>query len=43
MNRLKGVALLAACKPLANRLANAGIDIELTQEDLAALVGYNNV
>jgi hypothetical protein len=43
MNRQKVIALLAASKPIAAKLGRAGLDIELTDEDRSALVGYKRV
>jgi hypothetical protein len=40
VKRIDAVALLAACVPLANRLAVQGVNIELTE---AALVGFRRV
>lgn len=43
MKRIEAINLLAACKPLADRLASQGVSIELTDADRAALIGFNKV
>ena len=43
MKRIEAMALLAACKLLADRLAAQGVNIELTNADRAALAGFNQV
>lgn len=43
MKRIEAMALLAACKPLADRLAGQGVNIELTDADRAALTGFKRV
>ena len=43
MKRIEAIMLLAACKPLADRLAAQGVNIELTDADRAALAGFNQV
>lgn len=43
MKRIEAIVLLAACKPLAERLAAQGVNIELTDADRAALAGFNQV
>lgn len=43
MKRIEAIVLLAACKPLANRLATLGVNIELTDADRAALAGFKQV
>lgn len=41
MKRQEAILLLAACKPLADRLAALGVNIELTDVDRAALAGFS--
>lgn len=43
MKRIEAIALLAACKPLADRLAAQGVNIELNDADRSALAGFNQV
>ena len=43
MKRIEAIALLAGCVPLAERLAAQGVNIELTEQDRAALAGFHQV
>lgn len=43
MKRIEAIALLAGCVPLADRLASIDVNIELTEQDRAALAGFNQV
>ena len=43
MKRAEIIAMLAACKPLADRLAAQGIYIELTDADRAILAKFNQL
>ena len=43
MERLEAIALLTACRPLADRLAAEGVDLQLTPDDLFNLRGFNEV
>jgi hypothetical protein len=43
LSKSEAIALLAACAPPAGKLAALGVNIELTQEDRAALAGFNQV
>ncbi len=43
MKRIEAIARLSGCKPLADRLAALGVNIELTEQDRAALAGFNQV
>lgn len=43
MKKAEAILLLAACKPLADRLAAQGVNIQLTSQEQAALAGFNKV
>jgi hypothetical protein len=43
LKRIEAIARLAACIPLAQRLAYQGVNIELTEADRAALEGFHEV
>lgn len=43
MKREEAIVLLAICKPLADRLAAQGVNIELTDAERSALTGYKRV
>jgi hypothetical protein len=43
MNETEAIALLAACRPLAVKLASKGFDYKLTREDQQLLDGYRRV
>lgn len=43
MERNEAIALLAACKPLADRLAAQGVNIKLTNVDRIALDGFKRI
>ena len=43
MNKDEAITLLAACAPLASKLSDPGMDIELTEADRYVLAGFNKV